>query len=164
MSILWVAGASAAPIYVGYAVDGSLIATVDAGSSGWYNSNGIITVGPGLYISTAITCTSPSPEPDLLSTSVDFSGSPEHNDQYDQHLCDRTEPGNSGVQRARKHLHERIGPEVFLSQGDTTRFKWWRARTLRRVQTWSIMDALRRMPLRWARSCRRRRSRPLATR
>jgi hypothetical protein len=76
MSILWVAGASAAPIYVGYAVDGSLIATVDAGSSGWYNSNGIITVGPGLYISTAITCTSPSPEPDLLSTSVDFSGSP----------------------------------------------------------------------------------------
>ena len=75
-SILWVAGASAAPIYLGHTVDGSLIATVDAGSSGWYNSDGLITVGSGLYISAAIIGTPPSPEPDLLSTSVDFSGGP----------------------------------------------------------------------------------------
>ena len=74
---LWVAGASAAPIYVGYAVDGSLIATVDAQTS-WLqdNSNGLITVGPGLYIGAVITGTPPSPEPDLLSTSVDFSRGP----------------------------------------------------------------------------------------
>jgi hypothetical protein len=75
-STLWVAGASAAPIDIGYAVDGGLIATVDAGSSGWYHSNGLITVGSRLSISTAITGRPPSPEPDLLSTSMDFSGRP----------------------------------------------------------------------------------------
>jgi hypothetical protein len=76
-STMWIAAASAAPIYVGYSIDGGSITTISPTSpvpQGTYTTPTNYSVGSGLFVNASVIGTPPSPEPDLLATSVDFSG------------------------------------------------------------------------------------------